>query len=236
MEQERKYEFTGETRKVRGSTLNRIRALRDFADVKAGELGGWIEKEDNLSHEGTAWVSGNAKVCRFAKVQNDARVYDNAQVYGDACISGKARVFGDARVSDNAQVYGDARVYGNALVHGDAQVSGDARVFGDAEVYGDSQVYGDALVHGDAQIEKTTDYLTVGAIGSRDDTTTFFRDRDLGVTVACGCFLGTLDAFEQKVNEVHGNDRHGKVYAAAIALARAAMEGEEDDSCNAERR
>ena len=54
MEQERKYEFTGETRKVHGSTLNRIRALRDFADVKAGELGGWIEKEDNLSHEGTA--------------------------------------------------------------------------------------------------------------------------------------------------------------------------------------
>ena len=188
MEQERKYEFTGETRKVHGSTLNRIRALRDFADVEAGELGGWIEKEDNLSHEGTAWVSGNAIVCRFAKVQNDALVYGNARVFGDAHVSGNALVFGDARVCGNAQ------------------------------------------------IEKTTDYLTVGAIGSRNRTTTFFRDRDLGITVACGCFLGTLDAFEQKVNEVHGNDRHGRVYAAAIALARVAMEGEEDDSDNAERR
>lgn len=37
----KKYEFTGETTKVDGHTLHRIRAVRCFSDVKAGDFGGW---------------------------------------------------------------------------------------------------------------------------------------------------------------------------------------------------
>ena len=58
-----KYEFTGETKKVslfRNITVRRIRATIAFGVVKAGDLGGWIEKEENLSQEGDAWVYGNA--------------------------------------------------------------------------------------------------------------------------------------------------------------------------------
>ena len=58
----RKYEFTGETRNWVGRTLHRIRAVRDFGDVKAGDLGGWIETESNLSNDGNAWVYGDARV------------------------------------------------------------------------------------------------------------------------------------------------------------------------------
>lgn len=106
----KKYEFTGETKVELGVTFKRIRRISD------GEIGGWIEKEGNLSHSGLAWVSGNAKV------------------YGDAWVSGNAQVFGDAQVSGKAWVYGDAQVSGNAKVSGDAQVSGNAWVSGDAKV------------------------------------------------------------------------------------------------------
>ena len=64
----KKYEFTGETKVVDGITLNRIRAIRDFGNVKAGDIGGWIAKEENLSHEGEAEVCGSAEVCGEAKV------------------------------------------------------------------------------------------------------------------------------------------------------------------------
>ena len=81
-----KYELTNETKEIGGITLRRIRALRDIPSrrVKAGDLGGWIEKEDNLSHSGDAWVGGNAQVYGDAWVGGDARVGGNAQVYGDA--------------------------------------------------------------------------------------------------------------------------------------------------------
>ena len=76
-----KYELTSETIKHDGVVLHRIRALKDFGDVLAGELGGWIEAEKNLSQHGTAWVSGNARV------SGDARVYDDARVSGDEWVN-----------------------------------------------------------------------------------------------------------------------------------------------------
>lgn len=133
----KKYELTTNTRTVAGRTLYQIRALASFGDVHAGDFGGYIEKEDNLSQAGTAWVYGNA------------------------------------------QVYGNARVYGNA------------------------------------------DYLTIGPIGSRGDTTTFYRRRDGGTMVVCGCYHDTIDAFEARVKEVHHGTSHEAAYLAAVACARA---------------
>lgn len=66
-----KYEFIGEE----SSGLRRIRAVRDFGDVKAGDIGGWIKRQSNLRHDGNARVYGNA------------RVGGNAKVYGHACIT-----------------------------------------------------------------------------------------------------------------------------------------------------
>ena len=51
-ENQMKYEFTGETKKVGlfgNIIVRRIRATIAFGVVKAGDLGGWIEKEENLS-------------------------------------------------------------------------------------------------------------------------------------------------------------------------------------------
>ena len=75
-----KYKLTAETRMWGGHELHRIEATESFANVKAGELGGWIESEKNLSQEGNAWVYGNAEV------------YGNAVVYGNAEVCGNARV------------------------------------------------------------------------------------------------------------------------------------------------
>ena len=103
------------TIKVGLKTLYRIEATKDIEKfgVKAGDLGGYIEKEDNLS--GDAWVSGDAKVYENAWVSGNAKVYGNAQVYGDAWVSGDALVCGNARVSCDAEVYGNADVYGDTI-------------------------------------------------------------------------------------------------------------------------
>jgi carbonic anhydrase/acetyltransferase-like protein (isoleucine patch superfamily) len=149
-----KFEFTGETKVFFGVTLNRIRAVAAIAafGVAAGDLGGWIEREENLQVYGDAWVSGDAQVYGDAQVSGDAQVYGNARVSGDAWVSGNAQVSGDAQVYDNARVSGDAQVYGNAQVSGDAWVSGNARVSGDAQVYGNARVSGDAQVYGNARV------------------------------------------------------------------------------------
>ncbi|CCD28970.1 putative phage-related hypothetical protein [Candidatus Glomeribacter gigasporarum BEG34] len=55
-----------------GRTLYRIRALRDFRGMKKGDLGGYIEKEENLSHEREAWVSGNAQISGDARIDGNS--------------------------------------------------------------------------------------------------------------------------------------------------------------------
>ncbi len=69
----KKYEFTEETKDICGKKLYRIRALRDFKGVKAGDLGGFIEKEENLSHEGNCWVYNNAM---YAEIHGCAVIYN----------------------------------------------------------------------------------------------------------------------------------------------------------------
>ena len=75
----KKYELTDETIEFYGRTLHRIRACRDFVtiagkQVKTGDLGGFVETEKTLSHNGACWVYGNAEVW------GDARVYGNAKI------------------------------------------------------------------------------------------------------------------------------------------------------------
>ena len=111
----KKFELTSESIvNIFGKKLFRIKALVEFGNVKEGELGGFVEKEENLSHEGNAWVYGNAWVCDDAWVYGDAKVCGDAWVYGGAWVYGNARVSGNAWVCGNAKVCGDAWVCGNA--------------------------------------------------------------------------------------------------------------------------
>jgi hypothetical protein len=74
-----------------GVTIYRIRAVRAFGSVKAGDFGGFIESERNLSHDGECWVGDDARVYGEAVVSGNARVYGRAQVYGGACVEDRAR-------------------------------------------------------------------------------------------------------------------------------------------------
>ena len=78
----KKYELTDETMEWEGHILHRIKALRDFNYVKAGDLGGWVESEDNLSQYEKCWL------CDDARVYGNAIVCDNARIYNtkDYCI------------------------------------------------------------------------------------------------------------------------------------------------------
>ena len=86
MKTNRKYDFTGETKQYGAHLLHRIVDLRDFGLVDKGDLDGWIEKEDNLSHNDNCWV------------------YDDAKVYGNAEIYENAKIHGNAWVNDNDEI------------------------------------------------------------------------------------------------------------------------------------
>ena len=128
----KKFELTSEfITNIFGTKLFRIRALVEFGNVEAGELGGYVEKQENLDHDGDAWV------------------------YGDA------------------------------------------------------------------------DYAYAHGFGSVNRTTTFFRLKDGGVGVRCGCFYGTLDEFREKVRETHKESKLAQEYLMLADLMEIRFRKEE---------
>lgn len=100
----KKYELTDETIDVSGTTLHRIKALKDFGNVKKGELGGYVESERNLSQEGNCWVCGNAKVCGDAELCGDAKVCGDADYITIKGLGSKYRNTTIFRTKENIAV------------------------------------------------------------------------------------------------------------------------------------
>ena len=240
----KKYELTDETLEWGTHILHRIKALKEFAEVKKGDLGGWIEKEDNLSQLGDCWVYddakvfGNAKVYGNAVVFDDAEVYDyaevwgNAQVYDNAKIFIYARIFANAIVCGSAQVYGnaeicggamiydnaiisDARVYDNAKIHGFAGVSDNAEIYGEAEIYGNAYVFGNAEICANAEVKSNRDYVVFKNFWSSGYYFTWTRSNDMWAT---SYFYGTGGKLIEK--GYMESEESGKNYEMYVNLVK----------------
>ena len=147
--------------------LHRIRALRDVGPtVKAGDLGGFVEGEWNLSYEDAdSWIAHDAVAANAACVEGGSLLRDQAVVCGEARVRGMSMISNDARVEDHAVIDG-ARVElyatvsahalvsahhsgcfpiisGESVVHG--IVSGNVLVTDEAIVLGDEKILNEAL-------------------------------------------------------------------------------------------
>lgn len=145
----KKYELLNiATKLTNGTVVRRIQALQDITNsegvtiARAGELGGWIESERNLSHSGGAWVSDTAVVSGRASVLEDAVVNGNARVSGEACITNQALVTGNAWVTGHTVVAGSAIVGDSSRVLEYAKVTQGARLYDTSVARGMSRVGG----------------------------------------------------------------------------------------------
>ena len=129
MDIEKKYELIPSDKQG----LYRIKALKDFGNVKNGDIGGYVEGEKNLSQYGDCWIYDNAKVYDNAEVCDNAQVCGKAKVYGNAYVCGNAKVCCKARVEDNAVVWNNAQIYGYAKVCDNAQICGDTIISSDKD-------------------------------------------------------------------------------------------------------
>ena len=62
--------------------LYRIQALKSFSDVKDGDIGGFVQGENNLSQFGNCWIYDYAEVSDYASVEDDAIVKGCSRVLG----------------------------------------------------------------------------------------------------------------------------------------------------------
>lgn len=226
----KKFELTTDSIIFCGIKLFRIRALREFGNVKAGDLGGYIEKESNLSQEGKCWaydksfifgnatVKDNVVVCDNAQIRDNACISDNVTIYGNVCIGGDIYIGDCAIISGHANIKG----YGNGFIGGNTLISGNACI--DGNVYMIS-----AWINGNAYIKDNADYVTFTGLDRKHIVITFFRDIERKISVTWGSlWCGKIDDFREKVKETYKDNKKGKEYLMIADLMEYHFKKEEE--------
>ena len=138
--EQKKYEIT-DIAHPKYPWLHRIRALIPVNEqVSAGDLGGYVQSEDNLSQKDSCWIHDHAICCEDAVVHKDGRIFDGAVARDSAVVGGDARMFDRACADGNCcirsgEIKDDARVAGTAIVASDTGelsplIAGNSRIYG----------------------------------------------------------------------------------------------------------
>ena len=178
-----KYEITGIAHE-KYPFLHRIRALRDIgSEVKAGDLGGFVESESNLSFDSgdDAWIFGDAIAAGEGYVDKGSILRDRAVVCGCAYVSHGSEMSGDSRAEDNAYLRGAklsrcARVSGNGMVLQSPNTKASPILSGNCAVYG--KVIGDVMLAGTAVVisDETISNDSLDTLSIDEQRRTILRD------------------------------------------------------------
>jgi len=172
----KKYKMTKKIIIWNGATLHRIKALKNFNNVKKGDIGGYVQYEHNLSQDGDCWLYENSKAYNAASVNGNSRIYDNAEIYENAVINGESLIRNDVKVCGFAHILDNAIISNKCIICGGV-IKGTSKLRDNVNVYGsviidNSKLYDDCTISGVGKITNCDIYdsANVRSYGHITDT------------------------------------------------------------------
>ena len=124
----------------------RIRALKDFGNVKAGDIGGWVCSYNNLSQEGDCWIYDNAKCL------DNSRVYDNAKMFGNSVMYDNAVMLNNSIMYDNSKMFNNSKMYDKSIMCNNAEMCGNATMYDSSIMYDNSKMSNNSKMYDEARM------------------------------------------------------------------------------------
>ena len=209
-----------------GRTLHRIRALKDFRNVRKGDTGGYVENEYNLSQEGDCWIYDEAKAMDNSRMYDNSVMYDYSEMYDYSTMYNNSRMYDYSEIHDssimhdNGRMYNNSRMYDYSEIHDSSIMYDNGRMYNDSEMYGDSELNNKAKLYGKL-ISKVDDFIEIQNPQGRLVTCVRKGDK---VLYNVGC-QGEIDeeTFRWRIeNEDGGLEKHPyrKEYYKIIEMAK----------------
>ena len=166
--------------------LFRIIALKDFASVEKGTLGGFIEKEDNLSQEGDCWIGKDCELHNDSRVEGNAKIYGHVSLYDNVLVKDNASIFsklgltlmGDCKIYDHASLDAEGSISGNVEIFERCIIEGEVQFFDNVKIHGDIYLYGYLYMGGDANVEYNKDVAIFKELWDRGRHLTWTRSNN----------------------------------------------------------
>ena len=154
-----KYELIKEGKATfMGRVIYRIRALKDFGDVKAGDVGGWVCSYNNLSQEGECWIYDEAKCLDNAMIFDNAKMYDNSIMYDKAKMYHEAKMYDNAIMLnnsimyDNSKMFNNSKMFGKSVMRDNAEMCGNATMYDSSIMYDNSKMFNNSKMYDEARM------------------------------------------------------------------------------------
>ena len=143
-----------------GHILHRIKALRDFNDVREGDIGGYVENENNLSHKGSCWIYDEAKamdnsrmydnsiICDYSTMYDNSRMYDNSIMHDNSIMFNNSIMCDDSEMHDDSELHGNSAMYNNSIMFDNSSMHDNSIMYDNSEMYGDSTLKNNSRLYG----------------------------------------------------------------------------------------
>lgn len=191
----KKYEIVKEQSTfIDGHKVFRIRALKDFDDVRKGSLGGYVESYDNLSQDGRCWLYDDSMTYAEAMVFDDAKIHNNSIVNKQAIVYENAAIYDNCEITDHSQVCGNAHIFHNSKILGSSKI--ESGVICNDSVISNAVIYvPDIKISKDAQILSNRDYIYLKDFGTSVGSITIFKTSNNNVRINTDQWSGTPEEF-----------------------------------------
>lgn len=110
-----KYEITDIVGYRFKKKVYRIRALKNFGDVKKGDLGGYVSSYENLSQYGDCWIYDDAAVIQDATLENNSTIHNTSIMYGTSTAIRNSKIYKSTRICGNS-IISDSTISGKSLL------------------------------------------------------------------------------------------------------------------------
>ena len=220
----RKYEMTNITMEFEERTLYRIRALKNFRNVKAGDLGGWVSGKHNLSQEGDCWIYDEAKCMDNARMYHNSVMYNNAvmcdfsEMHGDSAMHNysamldNSRMYNCSAMYDNSRMYNDSKMYSNSrmfdnsAMYNNAVMLDNSKMFENSRMYRDSRLKNKENLYGKL-VTKVDRFIEINNTGGRI-VTGVLKDGKILYNIGCQNEI-TKEVFVDRIyNDDGGIEKH----------------------------
>lgn len=137
----------------KGHILHRIRALRDFNDVREGDIGGYVEKEKNLSQCGNCWIYDEAKAMDNSRIYDDSIMYDNSEMHENSIMCDDSEMHNDSELHGNSAMYNNSMIFDNSSMHDNSIMYDNSGMYNNSTLKNKSRLYGKLVSSVDDFIE-----------------------------------------------------------------------------------
>ena len=148
--------------------------------------------------------------------------------FGEECRFGERCIFGALCIFGEWCRFGKQCSFGERCIFDEGCIFGEGCRFGAGCRFGEWCRFDEGCSYENGTVQNGR-YVAVDRIGSENRTAYFYIDDNGNMFVRAGCWFSEMEAFKDRVKEVHAGTIHERTYLAACELAELMLKGDNEE-------